>query len=80
MGRPLAASSATQWRGLASGAGKGKGKDGGGGDEEGLFDRLKKTFAAEIEKVQQQYTSAPLHFESVNHAPAAACGALVMCA
>lgn len=51
MGRPLVASSVTQWRGLASGAGKGKGKDGGGGDEEGLFDRLKKTFAEEIEKV-----------------------------
>lgn len=43
------APSVTQRRGLASGAGKGKGKD--GGDEEGLFDRLKKTFAEEIEKV-----------------------------
>jgi len=52
--RPLAASSVThQWRGLAtSGKGKGGKQGGGGGDEEGLFDRLKKTFAEEIEKVQ----------------------------
>lgn len=52
MGRPVVAPLVTQRRGLASGGGKGKGKDGaGGGDEEGLFDRLKKTFAEEIEKV-----------------------------
>lgn len=52
----LEASSVTlQWRGLASGAGKGK-QGGGdqGGDGDGMFDRLKKTFAEEIEKVRWQ--------------------------
>lgn len=57
-GNALDASSVTQqqWRGLASGAGKGKGgKEGSGdhgGDGDGMFDRLKKTFAEEIEKVR----------------------------
>lgn len=57
LARPLAAPSMTQqqqWRGLAS-AGKDKGKsggEGGNGDDEGMFGRLKKTFADEIEKVR----------------------------
>ncbi len=51
--RPLAAAATTRqcWRGLAT-SGKGGKQQGGGGDEEGMFDRLKKTFAEEIEKVQ----------------------------
>lgn len=56
LARPRAAATLVtqqQWRGLAA-AGKGKGKGGkdGGGEEEGMFGRLKKTFEEEIEKVR----------------------------
>lgn len=44
------ASSATQWRGLAAGGG-GKKDGGGSGKDAGMFDRLKKTFEEEVEKV-----------------------------
>lgn len=40
-----------QWRGLAS-TGEGKGGKKGGDEEDGMFGRLRKTFAEEIEKVR----------------------------
>lgn len=47
---PVMAPSSTQWRGFASAGGRKSGKDG-DGKKEGMFDRLKKTFQEEIDKV-----------------------------